>query len=82
MNRVIETFVLAYLLLTRLVSDVIRNTEIFIVVTKLLDLVNVVRSHSEMQVQDFLVLTPNYQRLHFLDVSIGVLGSDLDNRAS
>ena len=50
MNRVVEVFIETYLLVARLVAEIIRNAEVLIVIAEPLKMVNLIRSDPTMQV--------------------------------
>lgn len=50
MERVLERVFRAYLLLLRIVAVVVSNTEVFVIVTKLLQKIYLIAPHPEVQI--------------------------------
>ena len=76
----VQSLVATNLLFRRLIPQIVSNTEILVVVATSLQLVDLVGTHTEMDVQNFLLFVSIHDWLQLVDIAVNIFGGNLNDR--
>lgn len=75
----VQSLVATNLLFRRLIPQIVSNPEILVVVATSLQLVDLVGTHTEMDVQNFLLFVSIHYWLQLVDIAVNVFGGNFND---